>query len=65
MQVVIILLLLFSDSFVFGLQPLWGYPTVVPVMWVVCSFLFMSIPYLRTPCVDESSVSDSEIMRGM
>lgn len=65
MQVVIILLLLLSDSFVIGLRPMWGYPPAVIAVWLVCSALFMFVPYLRTPCVDESSVSDSEIMHGM
>jgi hypothetical protein len=62
MQVLIILLLWFSDSLVFGLRPLWGYPVAVPVIWCVCSALFMFIPWLRVPCVDESSESNSETM---
>lgn len=57
MQVMILLLLFFSDVFAFGWQPLYGYPTWVAVVWTVCSAMFLFIPYFRTPCYDESSVS--------
>lgn len=49
MQVGLLLLILLSDSFAFGLRASWGYPTDLAVAWVLGSLLLMSLPYFRKP----------------
>ena len=47
MQVLILLILLLSDSFVFGLQPMFNYPLLVCPIWVAVSVCLMFLPYFR------------------
>lgn len=58
MQVLIILLLFFVDVGSFGCQPLWNYPTWIPLVLTSVSVALLFTPYLRTPCYDESSMCD-------
>jgi hypothetical protein len=61
MQVLLLLLLLLSDSFVFGLQPMFHYSTPYAVAWVVVSIVLMALPYFRkTKWMDESKWSNSD-----
>lgn len=47
MQVLVLMLLLLSDSFAFGLRSVWHYPQEVSMVWLVGSILVMFLPYFR------------------
>jgi hypothetical protein len=58
MQVLILLCLIFSDSFAFGLRDMFHYDTKYAIGWAVVSLVVMYVPYFRLPCYDESSTFD-------
>jgi len=49
MKVGLILLVLFCDSLVFNLPEMKSFPPVVPWMWIICSTLFLALPFMRRP----------------
>ena len=60
MQVLVLILLLLSDSFAFGLRSIWHYPLDLSMIWLVGSIVFMFLPYFRNAkWMDESKSSDS------
>lgn len=58
MQVLILLVLFFSDSFAFGLHDMLHYDLKYAIGWAIVSLVVMFVPYFRLPCYDESSTFD-------
>lgn len=50
MKVLIILLVLYCDCLVFNLSYYINHlPVAAPIVWLVCSTMFLSLPFMRKP----------------